>query len=255
LREQVLANNYLPSGDSKLGNGALGLRKVAVNTFCPDGYVPIQKAVFRAAEYLSPDRLAALERAAAPQSGTERTKSEDALARALSESQISPPWQDPTWRHEFEDVWSQAADRLRNFLHQDMVRAYYFTNDGCHHLSREFWATAQADSVLEIDWPFGATAHGYEQQRPNYRLFVKQLDLDRILSDQPAKKLPFPVSKLPELVTAMRTHNDKPNRKELREALRKLPEFEPYQLTDAVFREAERQVPRNPGRKAPNPEQ
>ena len=53
----------------------------------------------------------------------------------------------------------------------------------------------------------------------------------------------------------MRTHNEKPNRKKQREAVRKLPEFEPYQLTDAVFREAERQVPRDPSRKAPNPDQ
>jgi hypothetical protein len=173
-----------------------------VNTFCPDGYVPIQEAVFRAAGYWFPDRLAALERAAAPQSETERTKTEDALARALSESQIPAPWQDPTWRHAFADVWIQAADRLRHFLHQDTVKAYYFTDDGCHHLSKEFWATTQADGVLEsgIYWPFGAPAHWYEQQRPNYPLFVKQLDLDRILSDQPAKsrsrKLLSPMNRL-----------------------------------------------------------
>ena len=75
------------------------------------------------------------------------------------------------------------------------------------------------------------------------------------LSDQPAKKRRFPRSKLPELVAAMRAHNDKPNRMKQREAVRKLPEFERYHLSDAVFREAERQVPRNAGRKAPRPEQ
>jgi hypothetical protein len=227
-----------------------------VNTFCPDGYAPIQEAVLRAAGYWFPDKLAALERAAAPQSETKQTKTEDALARALSESQFPPPWQDATWRRAFEDVWIHAADRLRNFLHQDTLRAYYFTDDGCHHLSGEFWATTQADGVLEsgIYWPLGAPARSYER-RPNYPLFVKQLDLDRILSDQPAKKLPLPESKLPELVAAMRAHNDKPNRKEQREAVRKLPEFERYHLSDALFRKAEKQVPRDAGRKPPKPEQ
>lgn len=227
-----------------------------MNTFCPDGYVPTQEAIVRAAGYWFPDRPAALERAAAPQAETKQTKTEDALARAFSESQISAAWQDDMWRHEFEDVWNQAAHRLRNLLHQSTLKAYYFKDDGCHHLPPEFWATAQADGVLEsgIYWPFGALTHRYEQ-RPNYRLFVKQLDLNALLSDQPAKKQPLPESKLPELVAAMRAHNDKPNRTEQREAVRKLPEFERYHLSDAMFREAERQVPRDAGRKPPKREE
>ena len=48
----------------------------------------------------------------------------------------------------------------------------------------------------------------------------------------------------------MRSHNDKPNRKEQREAVRKLAEFERYHITDAIFRRAERQVPRDVGRKS-----
>jgi hypothetical protein len=53
----------------------------------------------------------------------------------------------------------------------------------------------------------------------------------------------------------MRKLDERLNRKEQRKALRKLPEFERYHLTDDVFREAEKQVPRRPGRKALRPEQ
>jgi hypothetical protein len=230
-----------------------------VNTFCPDGYVPTPGAIVTAAECWFPERFAALERAVAPQAETKQPKldnSLDVLARAFSQRQIPAAWQDDRWRHEFEDIGGQTAHRLRNFLHQGMFKVCYFTKDGCHYLPPELWATAEADGVLEsgIYWPFGAPTHWYEQ-RPNYRLFVKQSDLNALLSDQPAKKCPLPESKLPKLVAAMRTYNDKPNRKEQREAVRKLPEFERYHLSDAVFREAERQVPRNAGRKAPRPEQ
>ena len=237
------------------------MSRLAVNRFCPDGYVHTQVAIARGAECWFPERFAALEnsfaeleRAVAPQPKSD--SSLDAVVRAFSHRPIPAAWQDDAWRHEFEDVWNQAAQRLRNLLHQNTLKAYYFKDDGCHHLPPEFWATAQADGVLESGnyWPFGAPAHRYEQ-RPNYRLFVKQLDLNALLSDQPAKKWPLPKSKLPELVAAMRAHSDKPNRKEQREAVRKLPEFERYHLSDAMFREAERQVPRNAGRKPPKPEQ
>lgn len=234
--------------------------------YCPSGYVPTQGAIVKAAEYWFPERVAALgevfaalERLVAPQSETKQPSdnSLDALARAFSQSQIPAAWQDDMWRHEFKDLWSQTAHRLRNFLHQGTLKAYYFGDDGCHHLSREFWATGQADGVIESGtyWPFGApTTHLYGQ-RPNYSLFVKQLELDALLSVQPAKKRPLPESKLPELVAAMRAHNDKRNRKEQREAVRELPEFERYHLTDAAFRKAERQVPRDVGRRSPHAEQ
>jgi hypothetical protein len=79
---------------------------------------------------------------------------------------------------------------------------------------------------------------------------VKESDLDLLLSDQPDKKRPLPESKLPELVAAMRSQNDKPNRAEQREAVRNLAQFERYRITDAMFRKAERQVPRDAGRKS-----
>lgn len=222
-----------------------------MNMFCPDGYVPTQAAIIGAAGYWFRERFAALE-AIAPQSESKPDNGLDAAVRAFSQPHVPDGW-----RHAFEETATHTARRLRNFLLQGTFKVYYFTKDGCHHLPPDFWATAEADGVLEsgIYWPFGAPTHWYDQQRPNYPLFVKQLDLDRILSDQPAKKSPLPESKLAELVAAMRAHNDKPNRKEQREAVRKLPDFERYHLTDAMFREAERQVPRDAGRKSSQPEQ
>ena len=75
-----------------------------------------------------------------------------------------------------------------------------------------------------------------------------------LLETQPTKKLPFPTAKMPALIEALRKLNDLPNRKKQREALRNLPEFERYHLTDEVLREAEKKVPRDPGRKRLNPE-
>jgi hypothetical protein len=239
----------------------LDVRRLAVNGFCPDGYVRTQVAIARAAECWFPERFAALEKsfvalesAVAPQAKSD--SSLDAVVRAFSHGPIPAAWQDGTWRHEFEDLWSQTAHRLRNFLYQGTLKAYYFSHDGSHHLSCEFWATAQADGVIESGtyWPFGPST-GIFEQRPKYTLFFNQLDVDRLLNDQPAEKRPLPESKLSELVAAMRNQNDKPNRTEQRKAVRKLAEFERYHITDAMFRKAERQVPRDAGRKSSHPEQ
>jgi hypothetical protein len=223
-----------------------------VSGFCPDGYVPTQGAIVRAAEYWFPERIAALERAAAPPSETKPDHSLEALARALSPPSVIPE----ALRHEFQDIVSETIHRLRNFLHRDQLKAYYFENDGCRSLPREFWATAHADGVMESGtyWPCGRPTRWHEQ-RPNHPLFVKQSELDALLSDQSAKKATLLKSKIPELVAAMRKFDKRLNRKEQREALRKLPEFERYHLTDDVFREAEKQVPRKPGRKPLDPEQ
>ena len=176
----------------------LDVSKLAVNRFCPDGYVRTQMAIAGGAECWFPERFAALENsfaelesAVAPQPKSD--SSLDAVVRAFSHRPIPAAWQDDTWRHEFEDLWSQTAHRLRNFLYQDTLKAYYFNDFGCHHLSREFWATAQADGVIESGtyWPFGPPTHSFEQ-RPNHTLFFKQVDLDALMSDQPAKKRPLP---------------------------------------------------------------
>ena len=179
----------------------------------------------------------------------------EAAVRAFSQSQIPAAWQDDNWRHAFEDIWRQTAHRLRNFLHQDTIKAYYFDNNGCRVVACNFWPIPAADGVLEtgIYWPFGRRNTGYEQ-RPSYPLFMKQLELDALLSEQPAEKTGLPRAKMPDLVAALRALDHLPNREKQREALHKSQEFERYHLTDAVLREAEKQVPRKPGRKPIQPE-
>ena len=98
-------------------------------------------------------------------------------------------------------------------------------------------------------WPFGRPTRWYEA-RPNYPLFVEQSELEALLSEQPAKKQPLPRAQMPELVEALRKLNDLPNRAAQFQALCDMPEFRKYKITDALFREAARQVPRDPGRKS-----
>ena len=189
-----------------------------VSVFCPVGYVPVQEAIARAAEYWLPERFAAVEEAAAPQSET----SLDALARALSQPTVIPD----ALRHEFHDIVNQTVHRLRNFLHQGKLKAYYFEDNGCHSVSREICATVHADGVMDSGtyWPFGKPTRWYES-RPNYRLFLLNSELDKLLSEQPAKKRPFPDAKMPQLVAAIRRLDDLPNRAAQREAVCKMSEF------------------------------
>jgi hypothetical protein len=218
-----------------------------VNRFCPDGYVPAQEAIVRAAKYWFPERFAALERAAAPQSETKPDNSFEALARALSQ----PPGIPDAWRPAFEDIASETVHRLRSFLHRGELKAYYFQQDGCQSVSRDFWPTAQADGVMEsgIYWPFGQPTRLYES-RPNYSLFLLQSELDALLSEQPAKKRSLPLAKMPELVAALRKLDDLPNRAAQLQALCNMPEFREFKITNALFRRAARQVPRDAGRRS-----
>jgi hypothetical protein len=218
-----------------------------VNEFCPEGYVPAQEAIMMAAQYWFPERCTALERAAAQLSKTKSDNSAEALARALS----SPPVIPDALRHEFQDIVNQTVHRLRNVLHQEKLKAYYFDNTGCHPVSAKFWATAHADGVIESGsyWPFGRPTRWYES-RPNYPLFVAQSELEALLSEQPAKKRPLPRAKMPELVEALRKLDDLPNRAAQFQALCDMPEFREFKITDALFREAARQAPRDPGRKS-----
>ena len=224
--------------------------------FCPDGYVPAPEAMFRAAGYWFPKQWTALWQAAEPQSATKPDNNFDAVVRAFSQSPIPAAWQDDAWRHEFVGIWSQTAHRFRNFLHQDTIKGYYFDNNGRHAVPRDFWPTPGADGVLEtgIHWPYGRP-NAWHEQRPSYQLFLMQSELEALLSDQPANERPFPESKMPELVAAMSNLDERLNRQKQREALRKSPEFERYHLTDDVFRKAEKQMPRKPGRKPLRPEE
>ena len=214
-----------------------------VSVFCPVGYVPVQEAIARAAEYWLPERFAAVEEAAAPQSET----SLDAMARAPSQPTVIPD----ALRHEFHDIVNQTVHRLRNFLHQGKLKAYYFEDNGCHSVSREIWATVHADGVMESGtyWPFGKPTRWYES-RPNYSLFLLQSELDALLTEQPAKKRPLPNAKMPELVAALRKLDDLPNRTAQLQAVCNMPEFREFKITHALFREAVRHVPRDAGRKS-----
>ncbi len=155
-----------------------------MSDFCPDGYVRSQDAIVRAAKSWFPDKIAALESATAPESQTKPDNNFDAVVRALSQ----PPIPD-AWRHAFEDIAGHTVYRLRNFLHEGKLKAYYFGDDGCHSLSREIWATAQADGVMKsgIYWPFGKPTR-WHKSRPNYSLFLLQSELEALLTEQPAKK-------------------------------------------------------------------
>jgi hypothetical protein len=222
----------------------------AVIDFCPDGYVPVPEGIDKAAICWFPEQMAALERAAGSQSETKADNSIDAAVRAFCQLQVPHALQ-----LEFQDIANQTVHRLRNSLHQGKLNAYYFEHDGRHCVSRDFWVTGQANGVLEsgIYWPFGKPPRFWES-RPNYRLLLLQSELDALLSEQPTKK-PLPRTKMPDLVAALRRLDDLPNREKQRAAARELPEFEQYHLTDDVFREAEKQVPRKPGRKPRRPEQ
>jgi hypothetical protein len=147
---------------------------------------------------------------------------------------------------------NQTLHRLRNFLPQGKLKAYYFGDYGCDSVSPEFWATEQADGIMESGtyWPFGRPTRWYEP-RPNYLLFLLQSELDVVLSEQPAKKRPFPRAKMPELVAALRKLDQLPNRAAQLQALCNMPEFREFAITDAVFREAAKKAgPRRAGRKS-----
>lgn len=214
--------------------------------FYPDGYVPTQEAIARAAEYWFPERFAALKIAAAPQPQAKPDNGVDAAARAFS-----PPPQIPeTSQREFADIANQTVHRLRNLLHQGELKAYYFADDGSHAVPCEFWATTAADGVLEMGtlWPFGQPTAWYER-RPSYPLFLAQLELGVLLSNQHTTKRHLAATEIPKLVAALRNlaHLSRPAQ---RDALRELPEFRGYRITEKLFREAAQKVPRGPGRKS-----
>ena len=214
-----------------------------MSVFCPDGYIPIPNAVLTTAKLWFPLQIAAPEGVTESQSETKPDNSIDAAVSALLPPQVLDA---------LHYALNETGHRLRNFLHRGVLKAYYFGNDGHHSVSRDFWATTDADEVMESGvWPFGEPSRGHSQ-RP---LFLKELELDALLSEQPAKKRPFPEIKMPDLVAALRTLDDLPNREKQREAVRKLPEFERDHITDRQFREAEKQVPARRGRKPLLPKQ
>jgi hypothetical protein len=212
----------------------------SMTDFCPDGYVSTPHALARAAEAWFPE-LFSTEIASEPQPEAKPESPFDALVRAFSQPRISD-----VWLSTLEKIISPTVHRLRNYLHQGKLEAYYFDRDGRHGIPRDFWATPQADGVLEsgIYWPFGAPSRIHEQ-RPNYPLFLRQSDLQKLLSEEAAEKRPLPQSKKPDLIAALRRLNHLPNRAAQLKALRE--EFPEYKITHAVFRELAKNLPRKSG--------
>lgn len=221
--------------------------------FCPDGYVPVQEAIEEAARHWFAERFSAVEAAVdtgAPASKDEPDNSIEAAVRAFSQTSLPDPLQ-----HEFEDIVRQTVHRLRNVLHQGkQLKAYYFgglLDNDCQAVLREFWATPAADGLLEAGtyWPFGRPNAWYERP-PSYPLFLIRLELDALLNNEPSARKPLPTGKMPDLVRALHRLNHI-NRADQHKAVRDMPEFRRYQITNAIFREAARQVPRTAGHKLP----
>jgi hypothetical protein len=217
-----------------------------MNDFCPDGYVPAQGAIARAVERWFPEQFNQFVVAMESQPAS---RSEDPIEQAVQP--FSPPQIPGVSRHAWENIVSQTVHRLRNLLHQGKLNAYYFDEYGSHIVRRDSWVTTETNGVLESGtyWPFGEPSRVYERQ-PNYRLFLRQTELDKLLSEESSKKRSLPKSKMSELVAALRRLDHHPNRRAQYEALCELPEFREYKITDAIFREAARHVPREAGRKS-----
>jgi hypothetical protein len=143
----------------------------------------------------------------------------------------------------------------RNLLYEGKLTAYYFGglfSSGRNAVPSEFWATEEANGVLESGsyFPFGRPSRSFEQ-RSSYPLFLLKSELDEVLSEQQptAKKSPLPKAKIPELVAALRELDYLPNRPTQFKAVRDLPKFQSYRITDTVMREAAEQAPRPVGRR------
>jgi hypothetical protein len=223
----------------------------SLSNFCPEGYVPAQAAIERAARTWFAETFAEIETPAADNSViTDEPKGGVAeLARALSHLPIPD-----ALSRAYADIAIETVHRLRNLLHQgQLLKAYYFGGlfgpSGRQTLAPEFWAPPEADGVLEsgIYFPFGRPGSWYEQ-RQSYPLFLLKADLDALLSEQHNSKKSFPAAKQPELVAALLSLSDLPTREAQRKALRELPEFRPYHITDSMFRKAAKQAPRPLGR-------
>jgi hypothetical protein len=210
-----------------------------MSVFCPDGYVWAPEAIHRAAVWWFPEQMAAVERATGLQSKTKPDNYFEAAWLSLR--------QEPHTLREFQDILNQTVRRLRNLLHQGKLNAYYFEDLGRVFVSPHFWATTDANGVMEVGIYGLPLCYGFA-------LLLLQSELEALLSEQPAKKRPLPDSKVSELVAAMRKlgHLSRPQQ---REELRKSREFGQYHITDRRFREVEKQVPARRGRKPLHPEQ
>jgi hypothetical protein len=115
-----------------------------VRNFCPSGYVTTKEAIVEAAGHWYSGQFAACDTAAAADS-----------------SMLQPI---PQF---FADVALVTIHRLRDLLHGGKLTAYYFGSpfpDDRGAVHSEFWATAEADGILEsgIYFPFGRPTRSFE---------------------------------------------------------------------------------------------
>lgn len=223
-----------------------------MSVFCPDGYVPTREALVRAAQYFFAEQIAAIERAPSAGSETKANNFADAVLQAFSRSPVLN-----TLQREFKNIVSQTEHRLRNFLYQGKLNAYYFDADGCNSVPRALWATTHANGALvagafySVPRALRATVKVSGPFEGFGPLFLLQSELDALLTKQPAKKRPLPKAKVPELVAALRKLDDLSNRPAQLRALSDMPEFRDYMITHALFREAAKQAGRRrAGRKS-----
>jgi hypothetical protein len=204
-----------------------------VSEFCPDGYVSMSEAILRLAQRWFGEEMAAFNKAV-----------EDDASKPDSSSPALVEFAQQTVAKE---IFRKTVDKLRKLMHQGKPTAYYFGSPfdrDRHPVEANSWATADANGVLEEGWywPFG------RQVRYPVRLFLLEAELDALLSDHPARKRRFPDVKYPDLVATLRKL-DLPRKKQ-RATVRSMPEFEPYNITELVFRRAFRLAgQRGPGRK------
>jgi hypothetical protein len=134
-----------------------------VSAFCPPGHLPTPEAIALALKHWFPETTQE-----DPGSGI------DTLAR------------------------DRTVNQLRTLLYQGKLQAYFFGHDflyrGIHTVERDFWASPDADGVLEEGrhFPLGRPEHRDEGpafmrflSRPSYLLFVKHDELDALLGEQP----------------------------------------------------------------------
>jgi hypothetical protein len=220
-----------------------------VNVFCPEGYVPTQKAIVIAAQYWFAEELVAITAGATDRPAPENEPESEVqgLARAPSPLSISDFVR-------LFDICVRSANKLRHSLHQGLVNAYYFGNGllaGRQKVASEFWATSDADRVLESGKFFSFSVPRASREYPlNYPLFLLQAELDALLSEPKAAKKRLPGSKKLALAAALGRLYELPTRKAQLGALRELAEFREYDITEKLFREAAQKAPRRPGVKA-----
>ena len=114
----------------------------------------------------------------------------------------------------YAEIVPKIVNRLRNILHDKQLTAYYFGglfSEGRSAVNHNFWATAEAEGVLEsgMFFPFGKPARSFES-RPSYQLFLLRAELDALFTEPSATKMPFPRTRKPEIVAALREFDNLP---------------------------------------------